>query len=112
MRNVGFIGMNLIQLFQNKELLSPAMGRLVSFLGSPAYKLDSARQQIRAWGRMGSSELKITYDLVEDDWTLEFMIFTSKTSYRKRLANTTFEIAYGWLESNVDFIIENMSHAT
>lgn len=104
--------MNLIQLFQNKELLSPAMGRLVSFLGSPAYKLDSARQQIRAWGRMGSSELKITHNLVEDNWTLEFMIFTSKTSYRKRLANTTFEIAYGWLESNVDFIIENMSHAT
>jgi len=103
--------MSLIQLFQSKELLSPAMGRLVSFLGSPAYKVDSARQQIRAWGRMGASELRITHDLVEDNWTLEFMIFTSKTSYRKRLDNATFEIAYGWLETNAEFIIENMSHA-
>ena len=104
-----FIGMSLIQLFQSKELLSPAMGRLVSFLGLPAYKVDSSHQQIRAWGRMGSSELRITHDLIEDSWALEFMIFTSETSYRKRLTNATFEIAYGWLESNAEFIMENMS---
>jgi hypothetical protein len=101
--------MSQIQLFQNKELLSPAMGRLVSFLGSPAYKVDSARQQIRAWGQMGASELKITHDLFEDNWTLEFMIFTSKTSYRKRLNNASFYLAQGWLEANAEFIMENMS---
>lgn len=104
--------MSQIQLFQNKELLSPAIGRLVSFLGSPAYKVDSARQQIRAWGQMGASELRIIHDLVENNWTLEFMIFTSKTSYRKRLNDVTFDLAQGWLEANAEFIMENMSRGT
>jgi hypothetical protein len=100
--------MNLIQLSQNKEVISPAMGRLVSFLGSPSYKVDSARQQIVAWGQIGASELRITHDLVGDNWTLEFMIFTSKTCYRKQLNKTTFDLAQGWLEANAEFIMENM----
>lgn len=108
MQNVGSIGMSQIQLFQSKELLSPSMGRLVSFLGSPAYRVDSARQQIRAWGHMGATELRITHDLFEDSWALEFMIFTSKPSYRKRLNDVAFDLAPGWLEANAEFIMENM----
>ena len=101
--------MSQLAIFETSELLSPNLDRLTKFLGSPIYKVDSARQQIRAWGKMGSTELRITYDRLTDYWTLEFIIFTPETSYPKRVNNTTFDLAQGWLEANPEFIVENMS---
>lgn len=100
--------MSQLAIFENSELLSPDLGQLTKFLGSPIYKVDSARQQIRAWGKMGSTELRVTYDRLTDYWTLQFMIITPDTSYRKVLNNTTFDLAQGWLEANAEFIMENM----
>jgi hypothetical protein len=100
--------MSQLAIFENSDLATTDLTELSKFLGSPRYKVDSARQQIRAWGKMGSTELRVTYDKLTDYWTLEFMIFSPDTSYRNRLNNTTFDLAKGWLEANAKFIMENM----
>lgn len=94
------------------ELLGPNLHRLTKHLGKPTLRIDSGLQKVRAWGKMGGTELKITHNNLTGYWTLQFMIITPDTSYRKRLNNTTFDLAQSWLEANADFIIENMGHAT
>ena len=102
--------MSQIKLFDT-EIVNVSLNRLAQFLGAPNYKVDSAWEQIRAWGKMGESQLTITHFLEGyEDWTIEFMIFNSSTSYRKNCYHVSLEVAQGWLEANADFIIENMSH--
>lgn len=100
--------MSLIQLCRVNDLENTTLSRLSDFLGKPLYKIDSSIRRTRAWGRLGSTQLTITQDLVNDTWTIGFHIFTADTSYRKNTNDVPFDIAVSWLELNADFIKENM----
>lgn len=100
--------MSQLAIFESSDLATAGLTELSKFLGSPYYTIDSSLRQVRAWGKLGSTQLTISHDLVEDLWSIGFHIFTDKTSYRKNLKDVSFDLARDWLQLNAEFIMENM----
>jgi hypothetical protein len=81
---------------------------VLSELGSYKYTYESPYLLTVSWGKLGGSSLTITKDVSQSLWKIQFHICTDKTTYRKNLDWSTFNIANDWFELNKEFILENM----